>query len=298
MTKENKTQPVQVRPYGFFIKHACGFAVLMAAAQQSTYAADWSDTDIGWRYGTQFAEPYESNNITKNILNLTHVSGYKYGINFFNVDMLFANQQDPSAIGSMEGSQEVYIVYRNLLDLAKITGSTFKIGPVRDMGVTMGFDTNAKTDCCYNSKKRMVVAGPTLMMDVPGFLNISVLNLWESNAPSGWDFATNSTYSISRYYYKTHPELDIVWGIPIGSLPLEFNGYADLIASKGKDEFGNQTATETHIDMELMYDVMGGKTFKVGFEYEYWKNKFGNNTAIAGPGAFAKTPMIRAEYHF
>jgi hypothetical protein len=29
----------------------------------------------------------------------------------------------------------------------------------------------------------MVVLGPTLEMDVPGFLNISLLQLWESNAP-------------------------------------------------------------------------------------------------------------------
>ncbi len=297
MSNISKTSPSQAGNSGKFLRRASALAVLLAAVQ-AVHASDWSDTDIGWRYGTQFAEPYESNNITKNILNLTSVSGYKYGINFFNVDMLFANSQDPSAIGSTNGSHEIYIVYRNTLDLGKITGSSFKFGPVNDMGVTLGFDTNTKTDCCYNSKKQMVVAGPTLMMNVPGFLNVSVLELWESNAPSGWSFATNSTYSISRYYYAPHPELDLNWGIPIGSLPLEFNGYADLIASKGKDEFGNQTATETHIDMELMYDAMRKKTFKVGLEYEYWKNKFGNSTAIAGPGAFAKTPMIRAEYHF
>ena len=38
--------------------------------------------------------------------------------------------------------------------------------------------------------------------------------------------------------------------------------------------------------------------FKLGIEYQYWKNKFGNSASIAGPGSFAKTPMIRAEYHF
>ena len=46
--------------------------------------------------------------------------------------------------------------------------------------------------------------------------------------------------------------------------------------------------------------VTGGapNLFKVGIEYQYWQNKFGNDTAIAGKGAFAHTPMIRAEYHF
>ena len=86
---------------------------------------------------------------------------------------------------------------------------------------------------------------------------------------------------------------------------MSFEGFANLIASKGKDEFGGHTATETNIDMELMFDVgagtgmMGKNTFKVGIEYQYWKNKFGNNASgPAGNGAFAKTPMIRAEYHF
>jgi hypothetical protein len=47
--------------------------------------------------------------------------------------------------------------------------------------------------------------------------------------------------------------------------------------------------------------VAGGPkgTFKVGLEYQWWKNKFGNDASgPAGSGAFAKTPMIRAEYHF
>ena len=32
--------------------------------------ADWSDTSIGYRYGTKFAEPYNSEDISKNIFNL------------------------------------------------------------------------------------------------------------------------------------------------------------------------------------------------------------------------------------
>jgi hypothetical protein len=52
-----------------------------------------------------------------------------------------------------------------------------------------------------------------------------------------------------------------------------------------------------------MYDVgslYGNKgQFKVGIEYQYWRNKFGNDrNGPAGKGAFAKTPMLRAEYHF
>lgn len=263
----------------------------------SAQAADWSDTSIGYRYGTQFAEPFNTEDIGKNIFNLNHVSGYKYGTNFFNADMLLSDSKDPSSATSTDGAHEVYVVYRHTLDLEKTLGSSFKYGPIRGVGLTAGFDYNTKTDAGYNSKKRMLVAGPTLMMDVPGFLNISLLGLKESNAP----YNTFSGVSTPRYDYKFHWMLTAAWGIPFDiGIPLSFEGFANLIASKGKNEFGGDTAAETNIDMQVMYDLSGGKkTFKLGLEYQYWKNKFGNDSGgPAGKGAFAKTPMIRAEYHF
>jgi len=285
----------------FPFKRATLFACL-AAIGLTAQAAEWSDTSIGYRYGTKFGEPFGPNNINKSIFNLTHVSGYKYGTNFFNADLLLSDSRDPASPGSNSGAQEIYIVYRHTLDLGKVTGKDFKFGPVRGFGLTAGFDVNTKDDAGYNSKKRMIVAGPTLMMDVPGFLNVSLFALWESNAPYN---AYTHTH-VERYQYDVHPMLNLVWGIPfsIGPIPLSFEGFANFIGDKGDDEFGNGTAAETNIDMQVMYDVsphLGAakKTFKVGLEYQYWRNKFGNDhNGPAGDGAFAKTPMIRAEYHF
>ena len=286
-----------------------GVAAAMAVAASAGHAADWSDTYIGYRTGSKFAEPFGSNDIHKDIINFAHVSGYKYGTNFFNADLLMSDDKDPSAFGSSNGAHEVYIVYRNTVDLEKAAGVAAKFGPVRGMGVTFGFDVNAKTDAGYNSKKRMLVLGPTLFVDVPGFLNVSLLLLKESNQPSGTTFATDppSSYSVSRYSYKTHPMLTAAWGIPIGDSGFSFEGFMNWIASKGDNEFvgspNRGTKPETNIDAQIMYDVgalMGAKgKFKVGLEYQYWKNKFGNDhEGAAGDGAFAKTPMLRAEYHF
>jgi hypothetical protein len=276
-------------------------ALAVAALASPAFAADWSDTYIGYRTGSKFAEPFGANDIKKNILNLSHVSGYKYGTNFFNVDLLLSDKKDPAGAGSANGAAEAYIVYRNTLEYGKLTGAPMKMGPIKDIGAVLGFDANTKTDAGYNSKKRMLVAGGTVMLDVPGFLNIGLVALWESNAP----YNTFSKVSTARYTYDTHPMLTAAWAIPLpGGLPLTFEGYADFIASKGKNEFGAETAAETLIDMQIMYDMSGvvgaGKnTFKLGVEYQYWKNKFGNNASgPAGSGAFAKTPMIRAEYHF
>jgi nucleoside-specific outer membrane channel protein Tsx len=268
----------------------------------SVQAATFSDTSIGYRYGTEFAEPFNPNAIAKDILNFNHISGYKYGTNFFNVDMLMSDSKDAAGAGSTNGAQEVYVLYRHMVDLEKLVGSSFKFGPVRGMGITAGFDYNTKTDAGYNSKKRMLVAGPTFMMDVPGFLNISVLAMFESNAP----FNTFSKTSTHRYNYEAHPMIGAAWGIPLagGPVPVSFEGFANFIAAKGKNETGGDSAAETNIDMQVMFDLSGllgatPKTFKLGLEYQYWKNKFGNDSdGVAGKGAFAKTPMIRAEYHF
>ena len=273
-------------------------ALVCGAAQ----AADWSDTSIGYAMGDKFAEPFNTKDISKSILNLNHVSGYKYGSNFFNADMLMSDSNDPSYNGSKTGAQEVYLIYRHTLDLEKVTGTSFKAGPVRGLGLTAGFDLNTKADAGYNSKKRMLVAGPTLMLDVPGFLDVSLLALWESNAP----YSTYTDSGVSRYSYDVHPMLNLAWGIPfsVGPVPLSFEGFANFITSKGKNEYGGDTAAETLIDLKLMYDVgaaVGGKakTFRVGLEYQWWRNKFGNDhKGAAGEGAFAKTPMIRAQYHF
>jgi hypothetical protein len=280
----------------------CGALTLAAVSAQ---AAIWSDTYIGWRYGTKYAEPYESNDISKNIFMLTNTSGTKYGVNFFNVDLLLSDSKDPAFAGSKSGAQETYIVERFTLDIGKVRGQDIKFKGIRGVGLTVGFDYNTKTDAGYNSKKRMLLAGPAVMFDVPGFLTVSLVELYESNAP----YSTYFNSGVERYHYDPHPMLTGAWGIPIGTTGLAFEGFANWIAAKGLNEYGGHTKPEINIDMELMYDLgkaMGldkGK-LKVGPEFHYWKNKFGNDSSIPltsggpGDGAFAKTPEIRVEWHF
>ncbi len=279
--------------------------VALAAAAVCAHAADWSDTSIAYTTGNHYAEPFKSNSIAKNIYSLKNVSGDKYGQNFFNVDMLQSNSEDKGA-SSPGGAQEVYAVYRRLFDLQKITGKSYAFGPVKDVGVTAGFDWNTKNDA-YGSKKRMLVAGPTLMIDVKqGFFDISLLALSESNEPNQIGGNANTT---GRYHYKNHADLSLAWGVPTGVTNLGFEGWADFIATKGKlEDTTSDSKMETHIYAALMYDVSSTvgaskNTFKLGGGYEYWKNKFGNdasNTTQFGPGtgAFAKTPFVKAEYHF
>jgi nucleoside-specific outer membrane channel protein Tsx len=278
---------------------------LLAASMACVAHADFSDTAISWRYGERFREPFNPSDIKKNIVALTHASNYKYGANYFNVDLLMSDKNDPASLTQDEGAQEAYVVYRHTFDLGALTGKDLRYGAVKDMGLVLGFDWNTKNDVGYNSRKRMLVAGPTLMWDVPGFLSTGILLIHESNAPSG-AFPPISQVR-GRYTYDYHWMFSTSWGIP---LPAEwapgwaFEGYMNYIGAKGRDETGNGTGAETNFDAQLMYDIgsrfgQPKNRFRIGFEYQFWNNKFGNTAKTTGNrGQRASTPMVRAEYHF
>ena len=132
-------------PQGFK-EHRFSFMTLMSLVigsltlyTASVHAADWSDTSLGWRYGTMFAEPYVNKpdggrqDIGKNIVSLTHSSGYQYGTNFFNADLLLSDSKDPGK-GTSGGAQEAYVVYRNMVDFGKIFKKDLSLGPMRSFG--------------------------------------------------------------------------------------------------------------------------------------------------------------------
>ena len=132
-------------------------------------------------------------------------------------------------------------------------------------------------------------------------LNPSLLLLRESKAPSGASPPISTVNG--RYTYDTHAMLAVTWAIPVAER-LAFEGYGNYIGAKGRDEVGNPTGPETNVDMALMYDIgfhfsQPKNRFRVGLEYQFWNNKFGNTRATTGGrGQRASTPMVRAQYHF
>ena len=260
-------------------------------------AADWSDTFIGYRSSTQFREPGIDGTLSKDIVQLSHVSGWAYGTNFFNVDMLMSDKGDPAANGKT-GANEVYVVYRGALSLSKIHSKDLGFGPVRDISITGGFDFNSK-DNAFASKKRFLVFGPTFNLKVPsGFLDLGIWASHEQNfngiVGKSVDFKT--TYLISA-----------AWGIPfqIGAVGAEFKGYANYEGAKGKDGFGVETKPETLANLSLLFDISpvfgAKKKVYVGGGFEYWNNKFGGQNSDASAPATNKrvtAPMPQLQIHF
>lgn len=255
----------------------------------SVQALTWNDNYLGYRYGSAFSEPTLTPAISKHIFSYTHASGYTYGSNFLSVDVLRSDLNDPAA-NSSRGATEFYGVYRHKLSLSAISGRSFAIGALRDVGLTLGADWGSKDDT-FAARPHKLRVGPTLSFAVPGFLDVGVYlqQEWNHNGIMGKDVS-----------FAAAPLLGAVWNIKFdeSALPLEFKGFLDYSGPKGKDGFGSDTRDELLMRVFVMADVsswFGSKnTLWIGPGYEYWHNKFGNQPGV---GTRASTPMMNVEFH-
>ena len=277
-------------------------AAALTLAAHGAAAQGFSDTVIGYRFGDYFREPGIGDsrhprgvNIDKNILNIGHVDGYKYGSNFFNLDILKSNKRDPSQSGS-QGAVEAYFLYRGDLSPNAIFDTTmFTFGPVRDITFQAGFDINTK-NTAFASQKDLIVFGPNIHFNTPGFLNVALLygHEWNQNGITKRSVNFDSQFIAS-----------VVFSYPLdfqSFLPLRLDGFTNFVSPKGRDGFNNKTKWEvlsqTRLVLDLGQVVLKKPKFIDAFiGFEYWLNKFGNDHTRT-PGALAYSPFIGTAVHF
>lgn len=268
-------------------------ALAVSAAPQVS-AATWSDTYVGYRYGSEFTEPSNTKDIEKHILQLTHASGYAYGQNFFNLDLLQSDENDPASgdkAGEGDGALEAYLTYRHQLHLGKVLDKDLSFGPVKEVALSAGFDLNTK-NTSFGPRKQLLLVGPTLKFDVPkGFVDFSIFYAHERNRngfkPAGEKDITFDDYTV----------YNLAWGIPFqaGPMPMKFQGFGNYNTAKGlgtEDEILVRTSLMVDVG-QLAFDK--SNTLWAGVGYEYWDNKFGNHDK---PGVDTRAPTFQMEWHF
>jgi hypothetical protein len=278
-------------------KTLVSLAVLCLMTASTATALDWSDDSFRVQYGTAYREPGVTKadgspqDVAKTTLNYTHASGDRLGGHFLSVDMYLSDSKDP-AQGSPQGATEVYVVYRRGLSLNKIFDTkAFTFTAVRDVQVDAGIDIGTKNNS-FASHKAAPTVGVALAFDVPGFWNLGayLTKEWNNNGISG-----------KQVTFDAAPVLSTSWGIGLGSLPLQFTGFANVLFPKGNDGFGAKTVTEILLQPKLVWDVpqtFSGKKsgWELGIGYQYWKNKFGNDNAKVA-GSLASTVFFEAAVH-
>jgi hypothetical protein len=279
---------------------ACAVSVAFAAPASAEIF--FQDTYVSIRNLWQDKQPGYAGNVDETALNIAYANAWTYGSNFVSLDIENFTHQDPanSAFGgkATSDSLELYAVFRTVLSGNKITGtSNFSFGPIKDVGLELGFDVDTQDDQ-FASYKRFIVFGPNFSIDVPkGFWNIGIhlSHEWNTNA-----FLHNNSTS-----FNVAPELETAWLFPfsLGTVPMKFTGFLNVIGPKGK---GNREdvnhGAEVLAHPKLMVDVgalLGGKpnAFDAGVGFEYWYNKFGNEAKYL-PGTTQDAFFLEAGYHF
>ncbi|HEY4079308.1 MAG TPA: hypothetical protein VGM81_01315 [Burkholderiaceae bacterium] len=263
------------------------------AAAQHGQPTNWNDTFVGARYSSNFRFPGSAEKVTQKIGSLTTIGGFKYGNYVFNVDYLVSDGANPEA-GGTKGAQETYSVGHVEFTAGKTLGHTLGFGPVRDVGLTAGYEFGSKNDA-FDQRARMLMVGPTLEFAVPrGF--------WVLTA--GWRTEKNYNGIVhADLDYKTAWHVESAWMIPfnLGPAPVVFKGFVAITGPKGTDGFHVQTKTETLSRSSLLFDVgaLAGspRTVYIGPGYEYWKNMFGT-PSFEAPGTKRSAAVLVGEIHF
>lgn len=260
----------------------------------------WQDNSVSYTYSSQFTEPGVAQKVAKHIVEYVHANGYRYGNNLFRAKVMRSDKNDPAKSGD-KGATEFYVVYRHLLSLSAVTGRSFAFGPVKDVGLTVGFDLNTKNNA-FEPKKRLLVAGPTLKFDVGkgALLNVSVMAASEHNhcglppclAPGNQSEITFDTFALLHAGFR--------FPVQLGSVGTRIEGFAAKGYRRGTDYVGNEVAHETLVRVAWLADVgrLAGaraNSLFAGIGYEYWRNKYG---ASGIPGVDTDAPTLQLKWHF
>ncbi len=261
------------------IKTALAAGLLSLVLPMAAQAADWSDTEILLNYGTKFREPFNpyaalsptqpwlnDTDVTKMYLTLQHASGYKYGRNFFFVDIINSKKNDPA--GGSYG--EIYSEGYTSLSLSKTTGTKMEFGPIADLNITGGYNYGAKSN---GANPRVFLIGGTVDFKVPGFifLNVDITTYNDKSRFDGGPSVSDLTYQVSPSWLSK---------FALGPTHWVFTGHVDFIGQRCLSD-GSCTgrASEILAQPELRMDVgqFAGKseTVYLGVKWNWWRNKYG-----------------------
>lgn len=237
-------------------------AALAAAAAwvAPARAADWSTTELQFQYG-KLDNAFAPGSQNTPILTLQHASGWKYGDNFFFVDLIDQTDDD-----NYDAYAEIYLN----LSLGKITGKNLGLGPIRDFGIIGGLNWAA------DANAQAWLPGVRLAWDLPGFAfaNTDFMAYLTDN-PGGDGAAPQEDDSWMVDFNFATKQLALwksKWNI---------EGHVEYVAERD-NEFG-VTKAWVLAQPQLRLDLgdllgLGANTLFAGIEYQYWMNKLGGST--------------------
>lgn len=217
------------------------FFALFASA--STLAdARWSSTNLQYHYGTD----YELGDEERTLITLEHVSGWKYGDNFFFVDIT-----NPDRTGELTQTSW-YGEISPRVSFGKMTGNDLSAGIIQDVLITTTME--------MGEGFHTYLYGVAVDLKLPNF------NFFQVN----WYVRNEVTFDTDL-----GQQITLAWGMPfeIGKAKFSFEGFFDYAWDVGPSEDNIVTQPRLLLDVGSLFDSPG--IFQAGIEYQIWKNKFG-----------------------
>lgn len=222
-------------------------------------AADW----LQWQnnsFSYLNGRDYTVSPSNQQTLTAEHANAWKYGDTFAFIDVTaFNGKADPSA-----GSATYYGEFSPRFSLGKVTGRAIGAGLVTDVLLATGYEFG-------EGDVESWLIGPGLDLKIPGFDYVQ-LNIYrrhsQHNRNGDRQWQVTPTWA---------------WTTPFGRSDLLIDGFIDWVVDNGRTSHAH-----LHINPQVKYDLgkavgWGPKIVYVGFEYDYWKNKYGiDNNGIVG----------------
>ena len=239
-------------PQQVLLQVAVMAVALLYGASASAGAAQWSSTNIQYLYGDSYeaifldpvAGQLDSEEVSASIITLEHVNGWKYGDNFFFVDIT-----NPDRSGE-ELDTSFYGEISPRLSFGKMTGADLSFGIIKDVLITTTMEVG---EGFHN-----YLYGLAVDLDIPRVpvfqINYYVRN--EANTDTG-------------------NQITLVWLKPfsIGSVDFSFEGFLDYAYGVDPSEDNIITAPRLLVDLGKTWGAPG--VLQAGVEYQIWRNKYG-----------------------
>lgn len=216
--------------------------------------------EFHYQYG-KLVNPFSGARENTSILTVQHATGWGWGDSFFFLDILDDGLQDGF------NDKDLYGEWYPTLSLGKVSGRTFRLGPIRDISVIGGINFGADANVLK------YLPGVRASWKVPGFafLNTDLTAYIDGNSGAGSGGAPRTSNSFM---------FNVSWALPfrLGGQPFLMGGHAEYIGPS-TDEFGNRVKSWVLAQPQLTWDlgaVFGAANhLLVGIEFQYWRNKLG-----------------------
>ncbi|AIR90157.1 outer membrane protein OmpK [Pseudomonas cremoricolorata] len=243
----------------------------------SAHAGDllqWQSNSLTYLWGKNF----KVNPPTQQTFTFEHADGWKYGDNFLFIDRIgYQGKKD-----ARNGGDTYYGEFTPRLSFGKIFDQNLSFGPIKDVLLALTYEFGEGDADSY-------LIGPGFDLDVPGF-DYFQLNFYQRTTDGSRP--GDNVWQITPVWAYT---------LPLGDSDVLIDGYMDWVVDNDENRRGTYHAN-LHFNPQVKYDLgkalkLGEKQLYVGFEYDYWKNKYGIESS-SGFNTNQNTASFLVKVHF